>query len=142
MVSRRIELGMRTREALADKIEISYRVLSDLENGKRSFAPSTLAVVEQALDWQPGSAKRVVAGGEPTPTRQIVSAATTPATPISDEVLADTERGLAEIAIRLLRTLINHDDLPGLDDLAAKAQELHAQLVDELRRSRNEELAR
>ena len=65
VVSRRVALGMKTREELASRMDLSYRALSDLENGKRSFTAGTLAMVEQSLAWTPGSAQRILAGGEP-----------------------------------------------------------------------------
>lgn len=65
IVSRRVALGMRTREEFAANVNLSYRSLSDLENGKRPFQRSTLAMIEQALDWWPGSAVAVLEGGSP-----------------------------------------------------------------------------
>lgn len=47
---------------------LSARVLSDLENGRRTrYHPETLAVVEERLGWAHGSCERVVNGLEPTP---------------------------------------------------------------------------
>lgn len=63
IVSRRVGLGMKTREQLAAKIYLSYRSLSDLENGRRSFSANTHALVEHALEWEPGTVARILAGG-------------------------------------------------------------------------------
>src|SRR5690606_15588684 len=41
-----------------------YRTLNNLEKGKR-VSPNTVSKVELALGWKPGSADRVLAGGEP-----------------------------------------------------------------------------
>jgi transcriptional regulator with XRE-family HTH domain len=65
IVARRVELGMRDRRALAAATGITDRTLGKLENGQRVSA-STLAVLENELGWAPGSARRVLAGGEPS----------------------------------------------------------------------------
>jgi transcriptional regulator with XRE-family HTH domain len=65
IVARRVELGMRDRRALAAATGITDRTLGKLENGQRVSA-STLAVLENELGWAPGSARRILAGGEPS----------------------------------------------------------------------------
>ncbi len=65
VVARRVELGMRDRRALAVATGITDRTLGKLENGQRVSA-STLAVIENELGWAPGSARHVLAGGEPS----------------------------------------------------------------------------
>lgn len=68
IVGRRVELGFGTREAFAQTSKISSRLLSDLENARRpSYAPSTVAKLEQALQWTPGSVDSVLAGRQPQP---------------------------------------------------------------------------
>jgi Helix-turn-helix len=64
VVARRVELGMRDRRALAAATGVTDRTLGKLENGQRVSA-STLAVIENELGWAPGSARRVLTGGEP-----------------------------------------------------------------------------
>jgi transcriptional regulator with XRE-family HTH domain len=65
VVTRRVELGMHTRQALAEKTGLSTRILGDLENGRRtSYDPATLARVEQALQWLPGTVDRILAEGD------------------------------------------------------------------------------
>jgi hypothetical protein len=64
VVARRVALGMRDRRALADATGITDRTLGKLENGER-VSPSTLAAIENELGWAPGSARRILAGGEP-----------------------------------------------------------------------------
>jgi transcriptional regulator with XRE-family HTH domain len=65
VVARRVELGMRDRRALAAATGVTDRTLGKLENGQRVSA-STLAVIENELGWAPGSARRVLAGSEPS----------------------------------------------------------------------------
>lgn len=55
VVSRRVELGMKTRGALAEATGLSARTLGDIERARRtSLSPSTLAKVEQVLGWPEG----------------------------------------------------------------------------------------
>lgn len=65
VVARRCKLGMATRQALADRTGLSYRLLGDIESGRRAVTTGSYAVVEQALRWEPGSLLRVSHGGEP-----------------------------------------------------------------------------
>lgn len=66
VIDRRVNIGLRTREALAAKSGLSTRLLGDIEKGRRtSYSPGTLAVIEQALHWVSGSAKAILEGGEP-----------------------------------------------------------------------------
>ncbi|OBA62214.1 hypothetical protein A5780_19340 [Nocardia sp. 852002-20019_SCH5090214] len=53
---------MNTRDELAQRIDLSYRALTDLENGKRAFSMNTLAKVEQALEWAPGTSVNILEG--------------------------------------------------------------------------------
>lgn len=66
---RRIELGYDSREAFAEETGVaSSRVLSDLENAKRTnFSRATLLGVEAAYEWKRGSIDSVLSGREPTP---------------------------------------------------------------------------
>ncbi|HXW46652.1 MAG TPA: helix-turn-helix transcriptional regulator [Streptosporangiaceae bacterium] len=64
VVSRRVELGMRDRRALAAATGVTDRTLGKLENGHRVSA-STLGVIDNRLGWIPGSCRRILAGGEP-----------------------------------------------------------------------------
>lgn len=63
---RREALGYATRRELKKASGLSYRILCDLENGKRAVSDGTLAIVEHALDWRAGSAGEILRGGEPT----------------------------------------------------------------------------
>jgi hypothetical protein len=66
VIARRVELGMRDRRAFAAATGVTDRTLGKLENGQRVSA-STLGVIENRLGWAPGSCRRILAGGEPTP---------------------------------------------------------------------------
>ncbi len=65
VVARRVELGMRDRRAFATATGITDRTLGKLEKGQRVSA-STLGVIENQLDWTPGTCRRILAGGEPS----------------------------------------------------------------------------
>ena len=66
VVSRRIDLGYKKRPALTEVSGISTRILGDIETGRRgNFDRTTIAALEKALGWEPGSALRIAAGGEP-----------------------------------------------------------------------------
>jgi len=72
IVSSRVALGYRHRQALADASGISIRVLSDLENGRRAnFDSVTIAALEQALEWETGSVAQIVGGYEPITRRAV-----------------------------------------------------------------------
>lgn len=55
-----------TLRQLARAAGLSTRVVEDLTAGRRTrYRERTLAGVESALEWEPGSARRVVEGGKP-----------------------------------------------------------------------------
>lgn len=61
----RIESNAR---AFADQTGLNYRLVWDLENARRTnYRVAKLAEVEKAYRWGPGSIKRVLDGGNPTP---------------------------------------------------------------------------
>jgi len=66
VVRRRVECGFKTRGDLAAAVQVSSRVLGDIEKGRRgNYDPVTIAGLESALDWESGSVRRIVEGGEP-----------------------------------------------------------------------------
>lgn len=65
IVSRRVALGYRNRTDLANSLKFTARTLSDIENGIRKASPGTYAMLENKLDWAPGSIDTILAGGEP-----------------------------------------------------------------------------
>jgi transcriptional regulator with XRE-family HTH domain len=66
VIAGRVALGLRDRRALAAATGVTERTLGKLENGQRVSA-STLAAIENRLGWAPGTARRILAGGEPGP---------------------------------------------------------------------------
>src|SRR5262245_56824365 len=65
IVSRRVELGYRTRTDLANSLKFTVRTLADIENGVRKASPGTYAMLENKLGWAPGSIDTILAGGQP-----------------------------------------------------------------------------
>lgn len=61
----------RTRGTYAEDIGISVRTVADVETGRigkrRDWDPGTIAILERAVGWAPGSYDAVLAGREPTP---------------------------------------------------------------------------
>jgi len=54
----------RSRSAFARSAGISRRVLDDVEKGRRdNYSDATLAAIEAALGWEPGTCLRIVQGG-------------------------------------------------------------------------------
>ncbi|MEV0466653.1 Scr1 family TA system antitoxin-like transcriptional regulator [Nocardia tengchongensis] len=109
---RRHEMGLTTRRAFGLATGLSYRLLGDLERGTRSVSDGSLSRVEQALDWQPGSAREILRGGEPTSRdRPPASEGTKPATWLRSmgeayRIAADlTESGQVAFSNRLSRAL-------------------------------------
>lgn len=54
------------REDVAARGETSPKTIERIENGE-PVRPTSLAALEIGLDWEPGSARAVLDGGEPTP---------------------------------------------------------------------------
>lgn len=80
VVQRRTELGMRTTKAFAERVHLTPRMLGDLENGRRdNYAASTLASIEMALEWYPGSIKSIAKGGDPSPRTRVADRHDNPA---------------------------------------------------------------
>lgn len=72
VVNRRIELNMPKRDDLATASGISYRILGDIETGRRdNFDRVTLVKLEHALQWAPGSAVAIANGGTAVPATRI-----------------------------------------------------------------------
>lgn len=64
VTSRRIKLGMRSQRALSDKAGVTERVIWKIERGL-SVSRGSLAAVDAALGWPPGSSQDIAAGTEP-----------------------------------------------------------------------------
>ena len=73
VTARRVALGYRRREDLTNAADgVSLRTLGDIESGRRTgYHRNTLATLENALRWAPGSIQAILEGGEfaeqPTP---------------------------------------------------------------------------
>ena len=92
----------------------SNSTLTNVESGVGQPSPSTLRKLDAGLRWRPGSARRVLEGGEPTPIDEVVLAPTALAS-ISDVAL------LAEVGRRLGLKIEERDS--GGDTAATKAAE-------------------
>ncbi|MCF8609996.1 hypothetical protein L5G28_07455 [Gordonia sp. HY285] len=67
VVARRRVRGWPTREEFSSNVDLSYRVLTDLENGKRRLGAKAYSAIETALHWTPGSVDAVLEGRDPQP---------------------------------------------------------------------------
>lgn len=67
MVRRRREALGLTQVQLAERTGLTDTTIGNLEGGRRfKRVPASVPAVEQGLGWAPGSARVVLAGGEPT----------------------------------------------------------------------------
>jgi hypothetical protein len=77
VTSRRIALGHPRREDFTNATPgISLRTLGDIEAARRdSYSRNTIATLEHALRWAPGSVTAILDGGDPTsqPDKQATS---------------------------------------------------------------------
>jgi len=65
---RRVQLGHASQTEFASASGLKIRTLNNIENARRpGYDPSTIALLEQGLQWQPGSVEAVLAGGDPVP---------------------------------------------------------------------------
>lgn len=63
VVARRVELGYGTRTAFIEASQIGARTVGDLETARRtSYTRSTMARLEQALQWPMGRAAAILRG--------------------------------------------------------------------------------
>ena len=61
--ARREELGITTQQGLADVAGVKRQTVNALEKGvERSRMPQTIDRIEKALQWEPGTAARILAG--------------------------------------------------------------------------------
>jgi transcriptional regulator with XRE-family HTH domain len=68
VTAQRVRLGYRSVRSFAAALGMSTTTVDSIEHGRKSsYDPSTIAAIEHALGWQPGSAERVVRGLEPQP---------------------------------------------------------------------------
>jgi hypothetical protein len=66
VTAERVRLGHRTLVGFARAAGLSKTTVDSIESARASsYAPSTLAALEHALGWQPGSVERVLKGLPP-----------------------------------------------------------------------------
>lgn len=94
--------GYPSVRAPAEATGLSPRTIQAIESGSRAGRPrdATLARIELALGWQPGSAERVVEGGRPREAVDPLLARVAAAWP---QLSGDGQVQLAELAERLAR---------------------------------------
>lgn len=98
VVRRRAELNL-TQADVAQRGQISIDRVQNIEGAKRTtYRLGTLAALERALEWAPGSVQAILDGDDPTPL-------TTPAAalPRAGESIARSNAILAELEERLDR---------------------------------------
>ena len=102
VVSARIAAGFKDRRALSAASGVTDRTLGKLENGQH-VSPDTLAAVEQAVGWEPDSARLVLQGDSPVRTLPVGPEAD-PLTPderaASEAFIAELRRRRAQIRAR------------------------------------------
>lgn len=106
----RIDPKYKSRLKFAADTGLNERLISDLENARRSsFRSTTLGAVETAYRWAPGSIERVLEGGDPVEVA-VVSAsaslavaghATAEARESDDQAADGLEAAIRELARRL-----------------------------------------
>lgn len=102
LIQRRIELSprFRVRTVFAVECGLNWRLLYDLERGKRAnFSDETLAAVEVAYRLRKGSIQDFLAGGELT----AMETAQAPGAEPEDDPLTPDERAASEAFIAELR---------------------------------------
>lgn len=118
VASRRVALGLKHRIDLASSVNFSDRVLADIENGVRPVSAGSYAMLENALQWKPGSVDAILAGREPT---EIHSDDTSLEHASTDE-LVELRRRVEEVLRKRLeppwngeeRRIVPRQDRPGL----------------------------
>lgn len=98
----RARKGFRTARELAEAAGVSPRTVEIIESASHTGQPreTTLAKIELALGWQPGSAERIVEGGRPREATDPLLQRMISAWP---QLSGDEQVYLTEIAERLAR---------------------------------------
>lgn len=94
--------GYPSVRSLAEATGLSPRTIQTIESGSRTGRPreTTLARIERALGWQPGSAERIVEGGRPREATDPLLQRMISAWP---QLSGDEQVHLTELAERLAR---------------------------------------
>ena len=64
MEARALDLGLTWRE-IAARARLSYEIVRRLRTSATSIRPLTLRKLDAGLDWESGSAERILNGGKP-----------------------------------------------------------------------------
>jgi transcriptional regulator with XRE-family HTH domain len=111
----RVDLGYRTQDQFAEAAKISPRTLRELEGG-RPVAKRTLALIEAALQWGPGSAQSVLRGGQPD-TEDTPAASPTAARAADEQNLQRILNASSSELVRMFREEV--ETLPGMTRVRA-----------------------
>ncbi|MFF5228416.1 helix-turn-helix domain-containing protein [Dactylosporangium sp. NPDC000521] len=106
---RRVELRLSERQA-ALRAGIARNTWASAEEGARQPAERSIASIEAALAWLPGSIERILAGGEPASAGQ--PAEPQPGLPPKFDIQAEIDRASrldlpAEARIEIIRRLMD-----------------------------------
>lgn len=100
-VRRARALRRQTQAEFAEDVGVSVRTIGNLEAGEvRQYDAQTIARLEHALGWAPGSVERVLEGGAPVVETDELLAIIRQAWP---RLPVEARRLLAELAVRALR---------------------------------------
>lgn len=93
VLARRLELGMRRKVDLARAAGLSERKIGAIERAERKgIGPNTLAGLDRALQWVPGSARRLADTGQPPTPLEDPSARRTLEDAVRDSNLPDDDK--------------------------------------------------
>jgi DNA-binding XRE family transcriptional regulator len=122
--TRRRELRLSERQAAADA-GVARNTWASAEEGVKQLAEKSIAGIEAALRWAPGSIDRILAGGNPAPLPDQAPASAAPALPHDFDLNAEIDK-----VMRL--------DLPAQNKLklARQITELYEQAQAERRAAR------
>jgi hypothetical protein len=136
VTARRVELGHRRREDLiAATNGISLRTLGSIETASQvGYHRNTIAVLENALRWAPGSIKAIIDGGNPTPTAVGQVATSAPAL-TATATLAVGDNLTDDPVMRILNSPASPEEKERIvKQLLAEQREFAQRRVDELLR--------
>lgn len=124
VIDRRVRLKMKKAVDLAAAMEVSPRLVGDIENGRRRVSDATYAALDEALEWKAGSASTFLDLGQepdfaPVSTERVVR----PGGALSPRVAEEAFNAWAELYVQLLPAEFRYAATRGLD-LAAAQEEL------------------
>jgi len=99
---RRVNLGYQRQKSLADRLPFGARLLGELENGRRdTYDAATIAALENALLWGPGSTEAILDGGRPYELPIPTPGLTPLAAKGAAELVAEINERITELARRV-----------------------------------------